>query len=68
MLEQQVKEAQLRLRREVADAALAAAEQLLRRGMTPADQQRFVANFVSDVEHEPAPAAAASGPASGRTV
>lgn len=48
-LDQQVKEAEASLRREVAQAAVALAEQLVKKSMNPADQQRMVDAFVADV-------------------
>jgi F-type H+-transporting ATPase subunit b len=48
-LEQQVKEAEVRFRAEVAQAAVKVAEELLRRSVTPSDDQRLVQGFVSDV-------------------
>lgn len=41
--------ARTRLTREVAAAAIAATEKLLRDKVTPADQQRLVAGFISDI-------------------
>ncbi len=49
VLEQQIKEAQASLRREVADSALRIAEDTLRRGVTAEDQRRMVEGFMSDV-------------------
>ena len=48
-LDQQVKEAEERLRREVALAAVDLAEQMVRKSMGAADQQRMVETFVTDV-------------------
>jgi F-type H+-transporting ATPase subunit b len=48
-LGQQVKEAEERLRREVAMAAVDLAEQMVRKSLGAADQQRFVDTFVTDV-------------------
>jgi F-type H+-transporting ATPase subunit b len=49
VLDQQVKEAEERLRREVAVAAVDLAEQMLRKALGAADQQRMVDTFVADV-------------------
>jgi F0F1-type ATP synthase membrane subunit b/b' len=49
LLEQQVKEAELTLRHEAGKAAVDMAEQLVRKSMGPADQQRMVDAFVADV-------------------
>lgn len=49
VLEQQLKEAEARLRREVALAAVDLAEQMVRKSLGPADQQRMVDSFVADV-------------------
>jgi F-type H+-transporting ATPase subunit b len=48
-LDQQVKEAEERLRREVAMAAVDLAEQMVRKSLGTADQQRLVDSFVTDV-------------------
>ena len=48
-LDQQVKEAEGRLRREVALAAVALAEQMVKKSLNSGDQQRLVEAFVSDV-------------------
>jgi F-type H+-transporting ATPase subunit b len=63
LIDQQVREADQRLRRESADAALKIAEDILRRQIGPADQQRLLDTFVTDVERGSAP-----GPAGERTV
>ena len=49
VLDQQVKEAEERLRREVALAAVDLAEQMVRKSLGAADQQRMVDTFVTDV-------------------
>jgi F-type H+-transporting ATPase subunit b len=49
LLDQQVREAEGRLRREAAEVALRAAEELLRKSMGPVDQQRLLDTFVADV-------------------
>jgi F-type H+-transporting ATPase subunit b len=49
LLQQQVKEAELTLRHEAGRATVEMAEQLVRQAMSPADQQRMVDAFVSDV-------------------
>ena len=49
LLDQQVREAEGRLRREAAETALRAAEELLRKSMGPVDQQRLLDTFVADV-------------------
>jgi F-type H+-transporting ATPase subunit b len=48
-VEQQVKEAQVALRREVADNALRIAEETLRRAVNADDQRRMVEGFMSEV-------------------
>jgi F-type H+-transporting ATPase subunit b len=53
LMEQQVREAEQRLRRESADAALTLAGEILRRSMGAPDQQRFLDTFVADVEQAP---------------
>ena len=66
LIDQQVREADQRLRRESADAALKIAEDILRRAIGPADQQRLLETFVGDVAGAPAgaptPPAAPSAP------
>ena len=49
VVEQQVKEAQVALRRDVADSALRVAEETLRRSVNADDQRRLVEGFMSDV-------------------
>ncbi len=49
VVDQQIKEAQVALRREVAEGALRIAEETLRRVVTPDDQRRMVEGFMSDV-------------------
>jgi F-type H+-transporting ATPase subunit b len=49
LIEQQVREADQRLRRESADAALKIAEEILRRSIGAADQQRLLDTFIGDV-------------------
>jgi len=49
LLDQQVKEAEITLRREVAEAAVKIAEQLVTKSMAGGDQQRLVDTFVKDV-------------------
>ena len=53
LLQQQVKEAELSLRREAGQAAVDMAEQLVRKAMGPADQQRMLDAFVGDVATPP---------------
>jgi F-type H+-transporting ATPase subunit b len=48
-LEQQVKEAEARFRGEVAQAAVKVADELLRRSVTPSDEQRLVQSFVGEL-------------------
>ena len=50
LVNQQVREAEAKLRRESADAALKMAEDILRRAVGPADQQSFLNKFVAGVE------------------
>jgi len=54
LIEQQVREADQRLRRESADAALKIAEEILKRSIGAADQQKLLDTFVGDVERAPA--------------
>jgi F-type H+-transporting ATPase subunit b len=49
MIDQQVKEAEVQLRREAARAAVDAAERVVRANFGAADQQRLVDSFVADV-------------------
>ncbi|HEY4185600.1 MAG TPA: ATP synthase F0 subunit B [Polyangia bacterium] len=53
LIEQQVRDADQRLRRESADAALKIAEEILRRSIGAGDQQRLLETFVSDLGREP---------------
>jgi F-type H+-transporting ATPase subunit b len=48
LVEQQVREAEVKLRRESVEVALGIAEDILRRAVGPADQQRFLDRFVAD--------------------
>jgi F-type H+-transporting ATPase subunit b len=48
LLDQQVKQAEASLRREVAEAAVKIAEEIVKRSFGAADQQRLVDTFVSD--------------------
>jgi F-type H+-transporting ATPase subunit b len=56
-LDQQVKEAEGNLRREVALAAVQMAEQLVRKALNAGDQQRLVETFVTDVARPATPTA-----------
>jgi F-type H+-transporting ATPase subunit b len=58
LLDQQVKEAELTLKREVAEAAVKIAEALVTKSMGGGDQQRLVDTFVNDVA---SPSASTSG-------
>jgi len=49
IIEQQVKQAEEDLRREVAAAAVALAEKIIRLQMGPGDQQRMIDSFVGDI-------------------
>lgn len=49
IIEQQVKQAEEDLRREVAVAAVALAEKIVRNQMMPGDQQRMIDSFVGDI-------------------
>lgn len=62
LLDQQVRAAEQQLRREVAEQALAIAEELLRKRLESSDQQRLVNTFMQDVA---GPAAAAPAPGKG---
>lgn len=61
LVEQQVREAEARLRRESATAALKTAEEILRRAVGPADRQRMLDTFIADVERGPAAGPGARG-------
>ena len=61
VLDQQVKEAEERLRREVALAAVNLAEQMVKKSFGAADQQRLVDTFVADVAAPGATAGRAPG-------
>lgn len=60
-LDQQVKEAELRLRSEVASAAVKIAEELLKRSVAAGDEQRLVQSFVADLGARPGHAAHGAG-------
>jgi F-type H+-transporting ATPase subunit b len=49
LLDQQVKEAEITLRREVAEAAVKIASELVKKSLGAGDQQRLVETFVTDV-------------------
>jgi len=55
MIDQQVKEAEVQLRREAARAAVDAAERVVRANFGAGDQQRLVDSFVADVAGNGAP-------------
>lgn len=65
IIEQQIKQAEEDLRREVAAAAVALAEKIVRSQLGPADQQRMIDSFVGDIAHNGKPATTPSTPASG---
>ena len=66
LLDQQVKEAEVRLKREAADASLEVAEQILRQALDGRDQQRMVDTFVREVAGgDGAPARTPSPPGDG---
>jgi F-type H+-transporting ATPase subunit b len=54
LIEQQVRGAAERLRRESAEAALTIAEEILRRSIGAGDQQKLLDTFIGDVEARPA--------------
>ena len=60
-MEQQVREAEARLRRESADTALKVAEEILRRAIGAGDQQRLLDTFVTEIEKGAAAPASAAG-------
>jgi F-type H+-transporting ATPase subunit b len=62
-LEQQTKEAEARLRREVALASVELAEQMVRKSLGAADQQRLVDTFVADVADRSGGTPPGGGPA-----
>ena len=49
LLDQQVKQAELSFKAEVANAAARIAEEIVRRQVNPSDQQRLVSSFVADI-------------------
>jgi F-type H+-transporting ATPase subunit b len=53
LMEQQIKEAELRFRDEVASTALQVAEEMVRRSFSPQDESRLVSGFISDLERTP---------------
>jgi F-type H+-transporting ATPase subunit b len=53
LMDQQVKEAQIRFRQEVAATALQIAEDVIRKSLQPTDESRLAAGFVSDLERGP---------------
>jgi F-type H+-transporting ATPase subunit b len=59
LLDQQIKEAEVTLRREVAEAAVKIAEQIVTRSLDARDQQRLLDTFVADVGAAPPPARSA---------
>lgn len=59
IIEQQIKQAEEDLRREVAVAAVALAEKIVRTQLMPADQQRLIDSFVGDIAHNGTQAGAA---------
>jgi len=68
IIEQQVKQAEEDLRREVAAAAVALAEKIVRNQLGPSDQQRLIDTFVGDVasgngHHVGTPAGGSPAPA-----
>ena len=72
MIDQQVKEAEVLLRREAARAAVEAAERVVRANFGAADQQRLVDSFVADVAGNgthvsPTPTPAPANPATPRS-
>jgi F-type H+-transporting ATPase subunit b len=54
LLEQQVKEAELRFRAEVAGTAVRVAEEIVRRSVNPQDTARLQQSFIADLETAPA--------------
>jgi F-type H+-transporting ATPase subunit b len=73
MIDQQVKEAEVELRREAARAAVEAAERMVRANFGAADQQRLIDTFVADVAgngrhvSSPTPTPAPANPATPRS-
>jgi F-type H+-transporting ATPase subunit b len=65
IIEQQVKQAEEDLRREVAIQAVALAEQIVRAQLGAGDQQRLVDTFVGDIAHNGKPATTPPAPQSG---
>jgi F-type H+-transporting ATPase subunit b len=65
MIDQQVKEAEVQLRREAARAAVEAAERVVRANFGAGDQQRLVDSFVADVAGNGAHVASTPTPAPG---
>jgi F-type H+-transporting ATPase subunit b len=65
LMDQQVKEAEIRFRQEVAAAAVRIAEELVRRSMKSDDESRLNAGFIADLESGKSTAAAATTPTPG---
>jgi F-type H+-transporting ATPase subunit b len=63
LMDQQVKEAELRLREEVASTAVRVAEEIVRRSVRPDDEVRLNQTFVADVERAPGQAPVPGQPA-----
>ena len=62
LLDQQVKEAELRFRAEVAGTAVRVAEEIVRRSVQPEDTARLQQGFIADLEKIPAPQAQQAQP------
>lgn len=62
LLDQQVKEAELRFRAEVAGTAVRVAEELVRRSVNPEDTTRLQQTFIADLENGAAAQTATKGP------
>jgi F-type H+-transporting ATPase subunit b len=65
LIEQQIKQAETDLRREVAAAAVALAEKIVRNQLGASDQQRLIDTFVGDIAHNGKPATTPPAPQSG---
>jgi F-type H+-transporting ATPase subunit b len=55
LVEQEIKQIRQDLWRETLESAVAAAEELLRRGVTPADQERLAEDYLADLGGRPRP-------------
>lgn len=64
IVEQELKQLRVDLQRDTVEAAIAAAEELLKKRVTPADQERLAEDYLADLGRAPAAAAPSHGGAS----